>query len=146
MIRKAKLEDLNIITEYNHNLALETENLKLDKSILKKGVEAVLLDENKGVYYLYEINKQIVGQLLITYEWSDWRNANFYWIQSVYVNKDYRSQGIFKALYKFVKEKASLNNVCGLKLYVEMDNKNAQATYRSLGMLPSSYSIYESLN
>lgn len=147
MIRTANIKDLDIITHYNYQLAFETEGLTLDKTKLKNGVESLLLDETKGKYYLFEQENKVIGQLLITYEWSDWRNANFWWIQSVYVHLDYRKQGIFKALYKYIQNiTVNDSSVCGLRLYVEKNNKKAQTTYRSLGMNPSIYNLYEWLS
>src|SRR5690554_2283290 len=106
MIRKANLKDLDIIINYNQNLALETEGIELDRETLFKGVISLLADETKGRYFLYETDGEIIGQLLVTYEWSDWRNANYWWIQSVYVHPDYRRQGIFRKLYEYVKARA----------------------------------------
>ncbi|MCK9537188.1 MAG: GNAT family N-acetyltransferase [Bacilli bacterium] len=144
MIRKANLKDLEVIIKYNQQLALETEGVKLDQEKLFKGVISLLADDTKGSYYLYETGGKVVGQLLVTYEWSDWRNANYWWIQSVYVNPDYRRQGIFKQLYEHVKLLAEMEDtVCGLRLYVEQQNFNAQTTYQKLNMYPSKYLMYE---
>ena len=103
-IRRATLEDINIIAKYNYNLAFETEDKKLDMNILTKGVKRLIEDESKGVYYVCEIDGKIVGQIMYTYEWSDWRNGTFLWIQSVYVNKENRGIGVFKALYNYIKD------------------------------------------
>ncbi|MEY7998874.1 GNAT family N-acetyltransferase [Clostridium sp. Mt-5] len=144
MIRKGKLSDLDTIVEYNYNLAKETENLGLDKNILKKGVEKALLDDKNGAYFVYEKDGMVVGQMMLTKEWSDWRNANYWWIQSVYVNKNYRGQGIYKKLFKHVKSVAdSDNNVYSLRLYVEKNNEKAKNTYKSLGMDETYYLVYE---
>lgn len=143
MIRIGQLQDLERIVEFNYRLAKETEDLTLDLNVLTSGVKQVLTDPHKGKYYVYVIDGQVVGQLMITYEWSDWRNANFWWIQSVYVDENYRHQGIFKALYQHVQNLA-LNNddVCGIRLYVEVGNKVAKKTYQSLGMKPSIYDLF----
>jgi len=144
VIRIANIDDLETIVEYNYNLAKESENLELNKEQLFKGVTAVLTDNSKGIYYVYEINNQVVGQLMITYEWSDWRNANIWWIQSVYVHKEYRRNGIFKALFDYVNNFVSTNSsICDLRLYVDVENKSAQSTYQSLGMIKSHYYLYE---
>ncbi len=144
MIRKATINDINTIVEYNANLARETESLELDIKRLKEGVNAVLSNENKGHYFLYEKDQQIIGQLMITTEWSDWRNGYFWWIQSVYVKKSHRRKGIFKALYQHVKEIVSNDSsICGLRLYVERENNNAQQTYKQLGMDETYYLLYE---
>lgn len=144
MIRKGKLSDLDTIVEYNYNLAEETENLELDKNILKEGVKKALLDDKNGVYFVYEKDGMVVGQMMLTKEWSDWRNANYWWIQSVYVNKNYRGQGIYKKLFKHVKSAAdSDNNVYSLRLYVEKNNEKAKKTYKASGMDETYYLVYE---
>ena len=143
-IRKAKLEDKEIITKYNYNLAYETEDKELNLDILSKGVESLLKDCNKGVYHLCEIDGKVVGQIMYTYEWSDWRNGTFIWVQSVYVEKEFRGQGVFKALYGYVKDICDKdNNICGIRLYVERENHIAQKTYESLGMEQCNYYMYE---
>ena len=105
-IRRATINDVSIIAEYNYNLAFETEDKKLDIDVLTRGVKSLIEDESKGVYYLCEIDGKVVGQIMYTFEWSDWRNGTFLWVQSVYVNKNNRGEGIFKALYHHVK------NIC----------------------------------
>lgn len=143
-IRRARLGDLDTIVEYNYNLAYETENKELDKAILTKGVRNIIQDENKGVYHVCEVDGKVVGQIMYTYEWSDWRNGTFIWVQSVYVNKEYRGKGVFKALYNKVKEICDSNNeYVGIRLYVEKENYTAQKTYRSLGMEECNYFMYE---
>lgn len=143
-IRRARLEDLDTIVEYNYNLAYETEHKKLDKVTLTQGVRNIIQDENKGIYHVCEINKKVVGQIMYTYEWSDWRNGTFIWIQSVYVDKEYRGQGVFKALYSKVKEVCdSSSEYVGIRLYVEKENYTAQNTYKSLGMEECNYFMYE---
>ena len=122
-IRKALNKDIDVIARYNYNLAYETENKILNMNILTKGVEAIIKDENKGIYHVCEINGEVVGQIMYTFEWSDWRNGTFLWIQSVYVNKEFRGMGVFKALYKFIRDIADNdNNICGIRLYVEKEN------------------------
>ncbi len=144
MIRLGKIEDLDTLVEYNLLLALETENLTLDKKKVKEGVKRCLLDHSKGVYYVYEEDNKIVGQLMHTKEWSDWRNGEFWWIMSVYVHKNYRKKGIFKSLYENLKEIAKNDKeVCGLRLYVEFDNEKAQKSYKNLGMNQCHYYIFE---
>ncbi|MFW6256911.1 MAG: GNAT family N-acetyltransferase [Bacillota bacterium] len=143
MIRRAEEKDIDIIAEYNCRLALETEGIKLDQEQVKKGVKQGIIDD-KAQYFLYEIRGQVVGQLMLTKEWSDWRNGYFYWIQSVYVNKDYRRQGIFKKLYSKVEDIVKdSSESCGIRLYVEKDNKKAKNTYENLGMTKTPYHIYE---
>jgi len=143
-IRKAKIEDLETIVKFNYNLAKETEDKKLDLEILTKGVEAILSDSAKGQYYVYVIDGKVVGQIMHTYEWSDWRNGMFLWVQSVYVDADYRKKGIYKKLYNQVKNICDNNEgITGIRLYVEKENSNAKATYKSLGMYECNYHMYE---
>lgn len=126
------------------SLAHETENIQLDATRVRAGVEALLRDANKGSYYVAEISDDVVGQLMITYEWSDWRNGIYWWIQSVYVDKSARGQGVFKSLYAHVVTEAKkVGNVCGVKLYVDRHNVTAQGSYISLGMQKSNYEIFE---
>lgn len=143
-IRKALNKDIDVIARYNYNLAYETENKILDMNILTKGVEAIIKDENKGIYHVCEINGEVVGQIMYTFEWSDWRSGTFLWIQSVYVNKEFRGMGVFKALYKFIRDIADNdNNICGIRLYVEKENTIAKKTYKNIGMKECNYYIYE---
>ena len=148
-IREATRLDLERLVDFNAAMALETEGRDLDKDRLRAGTQSVLEFPSRGVYVVGEVrgpnpNNEIVGQLLITYEWSDWRNANFWWLQSVYVHPEWRSQGVFRCLYEYVLEQArSRSDVCGMRLYVEQDNANAQAVYTKLGLSPTSYRIFE---
>lgn len=143
-IRAAELSDVPILAEYNARMAEETEQLRLDRARLLRGVEAVVRDAAKGFYLVAEAGGEPVGQLMITYEWSDWRNGIFWWIQSVYVRQDARKQGVFSALYRHVHDLASSRgDVCGLRLYVEHENRRAQRTYQSLGMRETPYRMLE---
>jgi len=138
------MNDLETIVDYNANLARETESIELNKERLRKGVNAILSDPNKGIYFVYEQDKQVLGQMMITKEWSDWRNGYFWWIQSVYVKHSHRKKGIFQSLYMHVKELVSNeDSICGLRLYVERENKIAQSTYEKLGMDETHYLLYE---
>jgi GNAT superfamily N-acetyltransferase len=142
--RQAAVSDSVIIADFNAFMAKETENLELDLERLRKGTEALLADSSKGIYYLAETDGKVVGQLMITYEWSDWRNATFWWIQSVFVHPEYRKQGIFRTLYRYVESIArKRGDVCGLRLYVDQSNKRAQNTYEALGMKRSHYQMME---
>lgn len=144
IIRKAEVKDVDVIAEYNYNLAYETEDKKLDMNILTKGVKNIVLDENKGIYHVCEVDGKVVGQIMYTYEWSDWRNGTFIWVQSVYVHKDYRGKGIFKALYNHVKKICdSSSDYVGIRLYVEKENFTAQKTYQNIGMKELNYYMYE---
>ncbi|OOM82562.1 acetyltransferase (GNAT) family protein [Clostridium puniceum] len=143
-IRKAKMEDLEIIVKFNYNLAKETEDKELDLDILTRGIQAILKDSSKGQYYVYTIDEEVVGQIMHTYEWSDWRNGMFLWVQSVYVDVKYRRKGIFKELYNYVKNICDENDeIAGIRLYVEKENFNAKSTYKSLGMQECNYHMYE---
>jgi len=143
-IREAAYDDAPLITEYNQLMAKETEGIALDRQRLLKGVQAILSDPKKGQYYLADIDGRVVGQLMITYEWSDWRNGNFWWIQSVYVHKEYRAMGVFTTLFQYVLTLArSRTDVCGMRLYVDRNNARAQQTYDHLGMKKSRYDMFE---
>ncbi len=143
-IRQATIDDVDVITEYNIRMAQETENIQLEYCRVKKGVEAVLRDPSKGTYIVAEINGIVIGQLLRTFEWSDWRNGMFWWIQSVYVLPEYRRKGIFRALYSYLENIArTTEGVCGLRLYVEQSNTAAIQTYTAQGMRLTHYKIME---
>jgi ribosomal protein S18 acetylase RimI-like enzyme len=157
-IRPAALADAPVIIEFNRLMALETENKTLPPAILKAGVEAMLRDVNKGRYFVAEVphlqplsqgergEMRVVGQLGITLEWSDWRNGNFWWIQSVFVATDARRLGVFRKLYEHVRAAAQADGgVIGLRLYVEHENASAQATYRKMGMAMTGYQVMEEI-
>ena len=143
-IRKARKEDIDALIGFNEAMALETEGKKLFTGTLRKGVEAVFDDPQKGFYLVAEDSRRVIGGLMVTCEWSDWRNAWFWWIQSVYVNPDYRGHRIYSQLYDFVKSKAAAaGNVCGFRLYVEKENAHAQRVYEKVGMEQTYYLMYE---
>lgn len=143
-IRKARPTDAAVIADFNCRLAWETEALKLDAQTIRRGVRAALKDASKGTYFVAEIKGAVVGQLLITYEWSDWRNGNFWWIQSVYVRAEHRQAGVFRALFAHIQKLATTRrDVCGLRLYVERENDRAQHTYAKLGMNKTHYEMFE---
>jgi ribosomal protein S18 acetylase RimI-like enzyme len=146
-IRDALPSDAATIVEFNRLLAWETEHKRLDPAVLTPGVETALREPKFARYFLCTDAAQseaIVGQMMITYEWSDWRNGLFWWIQSVYVHQDARRRGVFRALYQHVEQLAkSTPGVIGLRLYVEHDNTAAIDTYRKLGMVPSGHLLYE---
>ncbi|AUX46234.1 N-acetyltransferase GCN5 [Sorangium cellulosum] len=144
VIRRATPSDVEVIAANNRAMALETEGKVLDTSATLRGAAALIADEGKGFYLLAERGSEIAGQLMITYEWSDWRNGIFWWIQSVYVSPASRRGGVFRALYRRLHEMAAdAGNVCGIRLYVETANARAQATYVALGMQRSHYELYE---
>ena len=143
-IRVAQPADVRLLVKFNQLMAWETEQKQLDEDILTKGVSALIVDENKGFYLVAEQNDIVVGSLMVTTEWSDWRNGVFWWVQSVYITPDFRRQGIYAQLYAQVKTLAEQqHNVCGFRLYVEKENIIAQKTYESLGMQPTHYFMYE---
>ncbi len=143
-IRVAEKSDLASLVTFNQLMAWETEQKTLDESILCKGVAALIADHNKGFYLVAEQDKKVLGSLMVTSEWSDWRNGVFWWVQSVYISPDFRRQGVYAQLYAEVKILAEQQqNVCGFRLYVEKENLIAQKTYESLGMEKSHYLMYE---
>ena len=143
-IRQACLEDAARIIEFQQAMALETEGKTLDDSRISAGVDAVLRSPDKGFYIVAELDGAVVGSLLITYEWSDWRNATFLWIQSVFVDAGHRRQGVYTAMHNHVLSLAEADGgYCGVRLYVERTNIGAQHTYKSLGMDHSHYDLYE---
>lgn len=143
IIRRADTSDTGTIVTFQQAMAMETESLVLDSEKLTRGVMAVFEDAGKGQYYVAEDNGKVVASLMITYEWSDWRNANVWWFQSVYVIPEYRRNGIFRMMYDFIKNEGLKENICGLRLYVETENHRAQKTYEAMGMNGSHYKTYE---
>lgn len=143
-IRVANYRDGASLVEFNQAMALETEGVRLDAQTLKSGVEAVFDDEKKGFYVVAESDEKIIAGLMVTFEWSDWRGAWFWWIQSVYVLPAFRGRGIYGELYDFVKKRAkTAGDVCGFRLYVEKENAAARKVYEKLGMESSHYLMYE---
>jgi len=143
-VRLAEPRDASALVEFNVAMAHETEEKSLDAGTVEKGVGAVLVDSSKGFYVVAEEAGQVCGSLLITFEWSDWRNGVFWWIQSVYVRPDHRRRGIFRSLCGFVDGEAKARpDVCGVRLYVHDDNKPAQEVYQKLGMSRTAYRLFE---
>jgi GNAT superfamily N-acetyltransferase len=143
-VRLATAEDAEFLVRGNAEMALETEHLSLDLDRLRDGVHAVFEQPSRGVYYVAEVDGRRAGQMLITYEWSDWRNGVFWWIQSVHVEKAFRRQGVFRAIYSHVENGARATpGVCGLRLYVENSNNRGQSTYESVGMTRTAYQLFE---
>ncbi|NJK90200.1 MAG: GNAT family N-acetyltransferase [Myxococcales bacterium] len=142
--RAAHGGDLDRLVEGNIAMALETEQLSLEPDVVRKGVAAVLGDPRLGQYLVARSTDGLVAaQLLLTYEWSDWRNGNVWWIQSVYVWPEYRKQGVFRSLFDEVRARASRADVRGLRLYVDRHNVGAQAVYARLGMSTDHYLLFE---
>lgn len=145
-IRKAELRDAKTVAKFNASIAMETESMELDPDTALGGAKALIKDPHKGFYLVAETKGEIVGQLMVTNEWSDWRNQYFLWIQSVYVREDFRRKGIFSALYHHLNDLARYKkNVAGLRLYVEKNNETAKQVYEDIGMIKSHYEIYEVL-
>ena len=143
-IRKAEPGDAPAIVEFNRRLAWETEKKQLDPAILERGVIRVLADPAGGFYLVADAGDDIIAQLMVTFEWSDWRNGWFWWLQSVYVREDHRRSGVFRSLFdELVKRARAAGDVVGLRLYVENDNHRAQATYERLGLAGTGYSVRE---
>ncbi|MBT8084571.1 MAG: GNAT family N-acetyltransferase [Woeseia sp.] len=143
-VRDADARDANTIVAFNSAIALETEGRELDPALIGAGVAAILKDPAKGRYWVAESDSRIIGQIMVTNEWSDWRNGMMWWIQSVYVHSDFRRQGVFSNLYRHVESLARQDaSVCGLRLYVEKDNLPAQQVYLALGMTHPGYQVME---
>jgi len=144
LLRRANPADAGIITENNRATAWETEGRELDPGIARRGVVAVLNDPSRGFYLVAEESGAIVGQCMVTFEWSDWRCGFFWWIQSVYVRKDCRHRGIFSRIYRAVEEEArAREDVVGLRLYVDAENLAAREAYRFVGMHEARYVMCE---
>jgi ribosomal protein S18 acetylase RimI-like enzyme len=144
-IRPAMRGDIDNIAAWNAAMAWETEQKNLDLQVLTPGVTAVFDEPRRGFYLVAERDGQAAGCLLVTYEWSDWRNGDFWWIQSVYVAPEARRGGVFRALYGEVAQRAAASGAVGLRLYVETENARAQRTYRELGMSECHYLMYEQM-
>jgi GNAT superfamily N-acetyltransferase len=143
-IRNASRSDSAIIASFNVRMGWETEQRRLNRARVQRGVHALLMDATKGTYYVAELDGAVVGQLLITHEWSDWRNGNFWWIQSVYVAPEFRRRGLFRALFNHVYALAKAQpEVCGLRLYMHARNGRARRAYEHLGMKHSDYEVFE---
>jgi ribosomal protein S18 acetylase RimI-like enzyme len=143
-VRPATLDDLEFLVRGNAQLALETEDLALDIDRLRSGVRAVFEDSERGFYLIAEAGGTRAGQMMITREWSDWRNGVFWWIQSVYTVPESRRRGVFHALYaqaEFLAQQQG--SVCGLRLYVDGHNRTAQEAYRRAGMRETAYRMFE---
>lgn len=144
LVRKAKSDDLNSILEFQIAMAKETESIDLERPTVEKGVTAVLENSSKGNYYVAEKNGQVIGSLLTTFEWSDWRNGTVLWIQSVYVVPEFRRKGVYSKLYEHVKNLViESHNLKGIRLYADKSNEGAHNVYQKLGMSPDHYVTFE---
>ena len=148
-VRPARPDDADALVEFNFRMARETEGLSLDPAVLSRGVRAALADPSKALYFVAELPDapgEVVGQLMLTREWSDWRNGDVWWVQSVYVREDRRRRGVFRALYDHARQQArAAPNVVGLRLYVERHNAAAQQVYQRLGMRDAGYLVMEEM-
>ena len=143
-IRAARPTDAEAIAANNTALALETEHRRLVPELARAGVAAALANPSRGRYFVAERAGRVLGQIMHTYEWSDWRNGCFWWIQSVYVAEDVRGQGVFRSLFEHLRTLARAEpGVCGIRLYVERDNTRAQRTYLQCGLVDSGYFVME---
>jgi GNAT superfamily N-acetyltransferase len=143
-VRLAEPADVLSIVDFNQQMAQETEHKTLPAEVLTAGVNAVFGNSQRGFYVVAETEtKDIVGCLLVTFEWSDWRNGWFWWIQSVYVRRDFRGKGVYRKLYEWVKTEARNKEIRGFRLYVEKENSVAQKVYERLGMSETYYLMYE---
>jgi predicted GNAT family acetyltransferase len=143
-IRTAQLQDRDAIAGFQVEMAWETERYKLDPDTVLKGVEAVLNNDKLGVYYIAMVGNEVVASLLTTYEWSDWRNGTVLWIQSVYVNRQFRKRGIYGTLYSHLKAIVATDEMLkGIRLYVDESNRGARDVYTRLGMNGEHYRVFE---
>ena len=142
-VRKATANDIETIARFNQAMSLETESKSLDSNLIIPGVTYLVEHPDAGFYLVAETKGQLSGCLGITYEWSDWRNGLFWWIQSVFVEPNFRRQNVFTSMYEHVTDLAKQNKACGLRLYVEKENTQAQATYKKLNMIETHYRLME---
>ena len=143
-VKEANPGDENVIVDFQLRMAKETEQIDLDRDIVNKGVNAVLNSPGKGIYFVAESGNKIIASLLITFEWSDWRNGNVYWIHSIYVLPEFRKKGVFKTMYLHLKNIAQKDkNIVGLRLYVDKTNTNARKVYEIMGMDGDHYMLFE---
>jgi GNAT superfamily N-acetyltransferase len=143
-VRNATRDDVPFLADCNIAMAFESEKKHLDRDVLTRGIIAVFDHPDRGFYVVAEREGKAVGSLLLTHEWSDWRNGGWWWIQSVYVMPEARRGGVFSAMYREIDTRARASvGVIGLRLYVEKENSRAQATYAALGMKPAYYSLFQ---
>ena len=145
IIRPARGDDAEVLVDFNARMARETEGLELDPAVLAEGVRGGLADASKALYFVADSGGVVVGQLMITKEWSDWRNGDIWWVQSVYVHRDHRRRGVFRSLYAHAREQASRAGAVGIRLYVDDHNADAQQVYERLGMRMSNYKVMEEI-
>ena len=145
-IRTAIQADIDIIAKFNIAMAKETENKDLEPAVIQEGVANLFTNSRYGFYVVAETDHRVIASLMITYEWSDWRNGIFWWVQSLYVLPEYRRKGVFKEMYNWIRKQAqNSKGVCGIRLYVEQDNTTAQKAYQTLGLERTTYGVFEEL-
>ena len=143
-VRKATTKDIPTIILFQQKMAWETEGIHLDPSVLTEGVKNIFQDVNRGEYYVADENETVVGSLMTTYEWSDWRNGTVLWIQSVYIDKGHRGKGIYKKMYEHIQQIVKKSpDLRGIRLYVDKTNESAQCVYEKLGMNGEHYQVFE---
>ncbi len=142
-VRRAGIDDLDVLIQGNAEMAIETEGLRLDPHTLREGVKAGLLGRADARYLLAMRGDAVAGQLMLTREWSDWRDGHVWWIQSVYVWPEHRRGGVYRALYERVLADARKEGAAGIRLYVDRRNQQAQQTYAALGMDGQHYQVFE---
>ena len=144
-VRQAQANDALIIADFNVRLAAESEAMALDLPTVQAGVQALLRDPKKGRYFVAVLGERVIGQAAITFEWSDWRNGWLWWLQSVYVDQEHRSAGVFRSIYDAIRRAAAAEHVVGLRLYVDSDNEAGMRAYRSIGMRQTRYQVFEEM-
>lgn len=143
-IRAAKADDSDLIIDFQLKMAYETEKIRLDRNVLQQGVKAVFGHSNNGRYFIAELDGEACASLMITYEWSDWRNRNIWWIQSVYVKPEARRKGVYAAMYAHIKNLVQADpTIGGIRLYVDKNNTPAQQTYSKMDMNGDHYQVFE---
>ncbi len=148
IVRPARREDVDSIVAFSAAMALETEGRQLDRARLREGTLSLLTSPERGFFMVAELPEagghRLVGQLMVTFEWSDWRNGVFWWVQSVYVAPAWRRQGVYRTMHDHIIAKAKAEpQVCGIRLYVEQENRTAHIVYERVGLAPSAYRVYE---
>ena len=144
IVREATTKDARAIAEFQLKMALETENIQLDKNTVDLGVQAVFNDPSKGTYYVAEKEGNVITSLLTTFEWSDWRNGTVLWIQSVFVLPEFRGNGVYKKMYRHIQKLVEQDNrLKGIRLYVDQSNLRAQQVYSKLNMSAEHYQLFE---
>jgi ribosomal protein S18 acetylase RimI-like enzyme len=140
-IRTATMKDAATIAVFNIRMAMETENLRLDPNTIERGVKRVFEDKSRGEYYVAEVDGAVVGCLMVTHEWSDWRDGDMWWIQSVYVAPEARKLGVFKALFAHVETLARESEAVAIRLYVDRHNDRAKSSYQKMGLELTEYDV-----